>query len=194
MNTLFPVFLKLHELDLLIVGGGNVGLEKIGAVLRNSPEARVTLVAGIIRDEIKELAHAHPTVRLIERNFEWADLEQKDMVILATDQPALHEQIKAETKRRRILTNVADTPHLCDCYLGAVVQKGDLKIGISTNGKSPTLAKRIREYLEEAIPDDVQALLDNLQAFRNRLKGDFQHKIEALNELTKGFAASKEKE
>lgn len=185
MNTLYPIFLKLHELNLLIVGGGNVGLEKLTAILNNSPEAKVTLVAPFISQEVRVLASNHPYVLLKERPYQIEDLEEKHLVILATDNPTLHKEIKEETSKRFILTNVADTPNLCDLYLGSVVQKGDLKIGISTNGKSPTLAKRIREYLEESIPDEIQELMDNLQAFRNKLKGDFDHKVKALNDLTK---------
>jgi siroheme synthase-like protein len=86
---------------------------------------------------------------------------------------------------------VADTPHLCDFYLGSIVQKGDLKIAISTNGKSPTLAKRIRAFLEDVIPTDIQETMDGLEAYRNSLKGDFEAKIKALNELTKGLTFKK---
>ena len=82
------------------------------------------------------------------------------------------------------MVNVADTPELCDFYLSSVVKKGDLKIAISTNGKSPTFAKRFREVLEEILPDSLQATLDNLQQIRNKLKGDFQDKLEKLNEIT----------
>ncbi|TAE06667.1 MAG: bifunctional precorrin-2 dehydrogenase/sirohydrochlorin ferrochelatase [Bacteroidetes bacterium] len=184
MNKLFPIFLKLHEIDTLLVGGGNVGLEKLNAVLKNSPEARLTVVADRLLPEVRELICLHPQVKLHERKFEFSDLAGKQLVILATDNPDLHKEIKETTKKLGILTNVADTPHICDFYLGSVVRKGDLKIAISTNGKSPTFAKRFREYLEEALPDDIQTLLDNLQAYRNTLKGDFQHKIEALNKIT----------
>jgi siroheme synthase-like protein len=79
---------------------------------------------------------------------------------------------------------VADTPDLCDFYLGSIVKKGDLKIAISTNGKSPTLSKRMRQYLEEAIPDDIQELLDNLRLLRDQLKGDFEYKVKELNKVT----------
>jgi siroheme synthase-like protein len=115
------------------------------------------------------------------------DLDGKDIVIAATDDPQLHVRIKAEAKARRVLANVADTPHLCDFYLGSVVKKGDLKIAISTNGKSPTLAKRMREFLEAALPDTTQQLLDNLGQIRARIEGDFQAKLKALNEVTSGF-------
>ncbi|GAA4841113.1 bifunctional precorrin-2 dehydrogenase/sirohydrochlorin ferrochelatase [Algivirga pacifica] len=191
MNYLFPVFLKLEHLNTLVVGGGNVGEEKLSAILRNSPKAKVTVVATYFKEEVVELAKKHTTVTLEERSFEYDDLEGKQVVILATDNRALHEEIKAETSQRGILTNVADTPDLCDFYLGSVVQKGDLKIGISTNGKSPTLAKRIREYLEEALPDEIQELMDGLTAFRNQLKGDFAVKVKELNALTQKVMKSK---
>lgn len=186
-NNLFPVFLKLEELDTLIVGGGNVGLEKLNALLKSSPRARVTLVATTIKDEIKAIAAKVKTLRLIERNFRLRDLYAKDLVVLATDDPALHRRIKNLAKKRRLLVNVADTPGLCDFYLGSVVTKGNLKIGISTNGKSPTIAKRIREYLEEALPDDTDTLLKNMQLIRQRLKGDFADKLKTLNDLTSSW-------
>ena len=184
-NTLFPVFFKLHQLDILVVGGGYVGLEKLEAILKNSPAARVTLVAAeILQPDIYRLAEEYPHVRVVEREFRRRDLRDKDLVFLATNDRSLHEKIKKITRKRRIMTNVADTPDLCDFYLSSVVKKGDLKIAISSNGKSPTLTKRIREYLEEAIPDDVQTLLDNLKEVRNQLKGDFEYKVKKLNQVT----------
>ncbi len=189
-NLLFPVFLKLEELKLLIVGGGNVGHEKLSAVLRNSPATQITLVSKTISEEIKELALPYPNVTLYQRPFAPEDLDGKDIVIAATNDRPLNEQIKVEAKVRKVLANVADTPDLCDFYLGSVVKKGDLKIAISTNGKSPTLAKRIREFLEASLPDTTQELLDNLTQIRSRIQGDFQAKLKALNEVTSGFLKS----
>lgn len=186
-NNLFPVFLKLEALDILIVGGGNVGLEKLSGVLKSSPHARITLVAGIIRDDVRKLAEDKDHIKLVERNFQDTDLEEKDLAILATDDKELHTRIREIARKKRILINVADTPDLCDFYLGSVVTKGNLKIGISTNGKSPTIAKRIREYLEEALPENTNELLDNMQAIRARLKGDFAHKVKMMNEVTRAW-------
>ncbi len=183
-NRLFPIFLKLEQMRLLIVGGGNVGHEKLSAVLRNSPATQVTIVATWFSEETTALAARYSNVRLVEKAYEPSDLDNADLVIAATGIRDVSEQIRTEAQKRRILANVADTPDLCDFYLGSIVKKGDLKIAISTNGKSPTLAKRIREYLEEALPDSTQQLLDNLQNIRNQIKGDFQAKLEALNELT----------
>ena len=190
-NRLFPVFLKLEELNVLLVGGGNVGLEKLSAMLNNSPEAVITVVADLIRDELKAFAKDYPNVLLVERKFQYSDLENKDLLILATDNPDLHASVKRIAAERHLLCNVADTPSLCDFYLGSIVQKGDLKIGISTNGKSPTMAKRMREFLDDIIPEDIQQLLENLREIRKSIKGDFQEKIRVLNEVTEGLINKK---
>ena len=186
-NRLFPVFLKLEELDVLLVGGGNVGLEKLSAMLNNSPDTKVTMVADMFRDELREYVKDYPNVLLIERKFEFNDLDNRDLVILSTDNSVLHASIKRATTERHILCNVADTPDLCDFYLGSIVQKGDLKIGISTNGKSPTMAKRMREFLDDIIPENIQQLLENLREIRKSIKGDFQEKIRLMNKVTEGM-------
>jgi len=190
-NNLFPVFLKLESLETLIVGGGHVGFEKLSAILKNSPSASVTLVARTIQEPIRELAASHPRVKLHERNFKLWDLWDKDIVLLATDNRSLHETIRNFARTKRILVNVADTPDLCDFYLGSVVTRGNLKIGVSTNGKSPTISKRMREYLEEAIPDETNQLLDNMQKIREQIKGDFKHKVEVLNNITASWLDNK---
>jgi precorrin-2 dehydrogenase / sirohydrochlorin ferrochelatase len=183
-NNLFPVFLKLEVLETLIVGGGPVGLEKLNAILKNSPNARVTLVARHIQQPIRELAAGHLTVTLEERNFKLWDLWGKDLVLLAANNRALHETILKFARNRNLLVNVADTPELCDFYMGSVVTKGNLKIGVSTNGKSPTISKRLREYLEEAIPEETDELLNNMNRIREQLKGDLSQKMRELNRIT----------
>lgn len=194
-NVLFPVFFKLHQLEVLVVGGGYVGLEKLEALVKNSPETHITLVGKeILQKDIFTIAEQFPHVKIKERKFKRKDLRDKDLVFLATNDRKLHEKIKKMTRRRHIMTNVADTPDLCDFYLSSVVKKGDLKIAISSNGKSPTLTKRIREYLEEAIPDDVQALLDNLKEVRDQLKGDFEYKVKKLNEVTSDWLNKEKKD
>lgn len=191
-NNLFPIFLKLETLDTLIVGGGPVGLEKLNAILKNSPVARVTLVARHIHDAIRDLANRHPTVTLVERNFKLWDLWNKDLVLLAANNRALHESIVAFARSRHVLINVADTPELCDFYMGSVVTKGNLKIGVSTNGKSPTISKRLREYLEEALPEETDALLNNMTRIREQLKGDLSDKMRQLNRITSSMLSKPE--
>lgn len=186
MNTLFPIFVKFDKLPILVVGGGNVGLEKTEAIFNNCPEANVTLVAPFIKPEILETAKKHPSLKIFERNFEWQDIQNKAIIICTTDNKALHYEIYNKARELKILINVADTPDLCDFYLSSIVQKGDLKIAISTNGKSPTFAKRLKEVLNESLfSDNINELLENLGKFREKLKGDFQYKVKTLNDLTK---------
>ena len=182
-NVLFPVFLKLNRIQTLIVGGGLVGHEKVVALLKNDPNANIRLIAPEVLPQILELTR-HSKIEIIQRKLRKRDLRGVDLLILATDNYSLHQQIKQWARRRHLLTNVADTPDLCDFYLGSTVKKGDLKVGISTNGKSPTFAKRFREVLEEILPDSLPELLNQLNGIRNRLKGDFSSKVDRLNEIT----------
>ena len=186
-NDLFPIFIKLHQVNTLVVGGGNVGLEKLGALLGSDPGARVHIVALHASDAVKAFIRAFPTVRLEERAFEPGDLDDKQLVICATGDPAVNETIRRETTLRGILLNIADTPAMCDFYLSSVVTKGNLKVAISTNGKSPTLGKRLKEILSEALPEEVDEVLQHLSALRDRMKGDLPEKIRQLNEITKGL-------
>ena len=188
-NLLYPIFLKLDKVPILVVGGGNVALEKVSLMFKSSPNAMVTLIAPEIKEEILDYQGNHH-LKIKKRKFNNADLEGFQALIVATEDKLLNYQIWQEAKRRNIVVNVADTPDLCDFYLGSIVTKGDLKIAISTNGKSPTFAKRFREILEESLPEELDELIDNLQKFRNQLTGDFEHKVKKLNELTSSLVTS----
>lgn len=183
-NQLFPVFIKLNELHTLVIGAGPVGLEKLTALLNNSNRARITVVAETVIAEVSDLVAAYPSVNILQKSFEPADLDGINFVIAATNNNVLNEQIKLEANQRGLLVNVADKPELCDFYLGSIVQKGDLKIAISTNGKSPTIAKRLKEVLTESLPNGLAITLKQMQILRNMLKGDFNSKVERLNEVT----------
>lgn len=187
-NKLFPIFLKLEKLKVLIVGGGNVALEKLSAVLSNSPETDVTVVAPEVIPEIFQLALQNENIKIKDRVFFPGDLYNADIVIAATGDHDTNKIIKDEAKKREMLVNVADTPELCDFYLGSIVNKGDLKIAVSTNGKSPTLAKRMKEVLNDAIPNETQDVLDNLEIIRKKLNGNFSDKVKKLNEITSVLA------
>lgn len=182
-NNLYPIFLKMNKIQTLIVGGGNVGLEKLTFLLKSSPNSNVVMVAPFFKDEVKILAKEF-NVTLILKIYNEAFLCDKDLVIAATDNLEVNQQIYKDAKRRNVLINVADTPELCDFYLGGIVTKGNVKVAISTNGKSPTTAKRLREFFEEVLPDDVNILVENLNTYRKTLKGSFEQKVMALNKIT----------
>lgn len=182
-NNLYPIFLKMHNIQTLIVGGGNVALEKLTFLLKSSPNANVVMVAPVFKEEVKNLAD-HFNIRLIKMSYEVSFLCDKDLVIVATDNLDVNKQIYKDAKQRNLLVNVADTPEFCDFYLGGIVTKGNVKIAISTNGKSPTTAKRLRQFFEEVIPDDVNLLVENLNQYRKTIKGNFEQKVNALNKIT----------
>jgi uncharacterized protein len=192
-NELFPVFLKTHELQVLLVGGGNVGLEKLKAILLNSPETTVFVVSKEYSDAFIDFAERHETVFLEAREFEAADIEGKQLVISALNDLELSERIMNLASDAGILYNAADKPELCTFYLGSVVKKGHLKIGISTNGKSPTLAKRLKEILDEHLPDELNDSAIRLNEFRNFLKGDFTRKVRKMNKATAGLVLKAER-
>lgn len=187
-NTLYPVFLRMHQLQLLIVGAGEVAQEKLHFLLKSSPDAQITVMAPEIAPEILDLfTQTDRKISLIKRPFSPEVLDGFDIVIAATNIKALNMEVYAAAKEKKVLVNVADTPDLCDFYMGSIVTKGDLKIGISTNGKSPTFAKRFRQWLEQSLPDEVEDLLPNLKQLRDGLHLEFSQKVEYLNEVTKSL-------
>lgn len=183
-NTLFPVFLKLQELRTVLVGAGTVGHEKLSALLNNSPQATITVIAEEVSPEVIELASTFPRVKISQKTYDVADLHSASIVIAATNRPHINEQIRRDAMQLNALINVADKPELCDFYLGSIVQKGNLKIAISTNGKSPTIAKRLKEIFNDHLPSELDNTLLQMNHLRNNLQGDFQAKVKKLNEVT----------
>jgi len=189
MNTLYPIFLKLHQLKVLIVGAGEVGCEKLTFMLKSSPDANITVVAKEVLTPVRDLLEEYPDVELdIQlKAFEPGDVNGFDLVIAATNFQELNASVRAAAKAAGALVNVADTPALCDFYLGSIVTRGDLKVAVSTNGKSPTFAKRFRQWLEASLPSETSDLLEYLKAYRDQLSGDFSAKVKALNQATKNL-------
>ena len=174
---------------MLIIGGGNVALEKLNAVLSNSPNTRIRLVATHISDSIKQITRWKDNIQLIERPYTIADLTNADIVISAVDDINVSRQIKKDAIQKGKLINAADKPELCDFYLGSIVKKGNLKIAISTNGKSPTIAKRMKEVINTMIPDEMESVLNNMQTLREGINGNFDDKVKQLNDITKVLVA-----
>lgn len=183
-NLLFPIFLKLDVLKVLVVGGGAVALEKLRALLANNPDAEITLVSQEINDEIIALANDHSNIYLVKRRFLLDDLTLPNIAIVAVGDVDTSSEIAQLAKEKKVLVNVADKPALCDFYLGSIVKKGQVKIAISTNGKSPTLAKRLKVHLQEMLPEELDDLAEHLNLLRNQNHGSFAEKVDYLNKLT----------
>ena len=166
-NELFPIFLKTNELEVLLIGGGLVALEKLQALLTNSPRTLVNVVAKDFKQEFLDFAELHENVSLESGIVGPRDFLNKQLVIAAVNDVEFSAELKTMANEAGILFNAADKPDLCDFYLGSVVRKGNLKIGISTNGKSPTVAKRLKEVLDENLPDELEDSLINLNKLRH---------------------------
>jgi siroheme synthase-like protein len=194
MNTLFPIFLKADQLHFLIIGGGKVGLEKYNAIRNQSVKAKISVVAfHFIPEFLTRLQTDENAIYTLdfakEKHFTGVDI-----VISALANKDCTAYMRSVAKNLGLLFNAADQPAYCDFYLGSIVRKGDLKFAISTNGKSPTMAKRWREILDELVPDNSQQTLENLEKIRSQLTSDFEEKIKVLNELTANFVVPKKSE
>lgn len=183
-NELYPIFLKVNNLNALIVGGGNVAEEKLTFLLKSSPNARVEMISPMYREGTRHLAEKHGVI-MHKGEYHEKYLRQKHFVVATTDMPKVNEQVFADCREKSILVNVADNPPFCDFYMGGIVTKGNVKLAISTNGKSPTTAKRLRQFFEDVIPENIDDLVKNLNEYRKTIKGDFEEKVETLNTFTK---------
>ncbi|MDE0535200.1 precorrin-2 dehydrogenase/sirohydrochlorin ferrochelatase family protein [Tenacibaculum sp. L6] len=185
-NNLYPIFLKTKELEVLIVGGGFVAEEKLRFLLKSSPDAKVTMVAPFFRDETIEVAQKGEVSTIVD-SYNDTYLKEKHLVIATTNIPEVNMQVYKDCRSQHKLVNVADNPPYCDFYMGGIVTKGNVKVAISTNGKSPTTAKRLRQFFEEVIPEDINQLVKNLNSYRKTIKGNFEQKVETLNKLTESL-------
>lgn len=185
-NELYPIFLKVSQLNILIVGGGKVALEKLTFLLKSSPNAKVEMVATYYAKETITLANQFK-IKLHTEQYNVDLLIEKHMVIATTDNRLVNEQVYHDCRKQGILVNVADNPPFCDFYMGGIVTKGNVKVAISTNGKSPTTAKRLRQFFEDVIPENIDDLVKNLNEYRKTIKGNFEEKVQTLNEVTKGL-------
>jgi len=165
--VLYPVFLKLENRRVLVVGGGRVAEEKLDAVLRSATD--VTVIAPVISARIEEWARRGLIRHQAEEYREGAALDYF-LVITCTDSVAVNRQIFAECRRAGILCNAVDDPSYCDFYASAVVRRGDLQIAISTGGSSPAFAQRIRKQLEREYGPEYGPWVDWLGRMRNVLR------------------------
>ncbi len=163
---MYPVFLDIAGESCLVVGGGRVAERKVEKLLESG--ARVTVVAPEVTEQITSLA-ADKKIGLELRAYAGGEAAEYFLTVAATDDPALNRAVSGDARAARRLVNVVDVPELCNFYVPSVLRRGDLQVAVSTAGASPSLAKKIRERLEEQFPDNYARLLETLRAFRARL-------------------------
>ena len=167
--SLFPMFLKLEGRLCLAVGGGRIGEGKIASLLAS--DAQVRVVAPHATDTVAEWARAEE-ITWLQRRFDPSDLDNVFLCIAATSQPEVNEQVFRQAKRHGALCNAVDEPERCDFYYPAVVRRGDLQIAISTAGRSPALAQRLRRELEVQFGPQYKPFLNQLGHQRRKLLRD----------------------
>lgn len=164
--TYFPIQLDIRGRRCLVVGGGGVGTRKAQSLLACG--GAVTVVSPAVTEELQRLA-ARGDLALRMREYDGADLEGAFLVIGATDDETLNRRVSADAERRGILCNIADRPEKCNFILPAVVRRGDLVLTVSTSGRSPALAKKLRRSLQAQFGEEYAVLLDLMGAIRRRL-------------------------
>ena len=165
--SLFPAFLKLTNRRVLVVGGGAIAAQKIPGLLEAG--ARVHVVSPKLSPALAEYVR-NRRIEWSPKPFEPCDLDDAFLVIAATSLHDLNASVFAEADRRNILCNAVDDIDHCHFYYGSIVQRGDLQIAISTNGKSPALAQRLRKELEEQFGTEYESWLEWLGAAREALR------------------------
>jgi precorrin-2 dehydrogenase/sirohydrochlorin ferrochelatase len=175
----YPIYLDVKDRNCLVVGGGSVGTRKVETLLEC--EAKITAVAIDAAEKLKRLSESG-VIQLKERAFQSADLDGVFLVIGATDNEDLNFKIHEEAQRRGVLCNIADRPEACNFILPSIVNRGDLIIAISTSGKSPAFAKRLRRQLESQFGDEYAGFLDLMGAIRKKLLSK-DHEPEAHKHL-----------
>ncbi len=165
--TLLPVFLRLTGRPCLVVGAGTVALAKIESL--RGAEAAITVVAPEAVAQVQELAQ-QGLLRWHRRVFEAADLEGVSLVIAATNATEVNRTVYEEALRRNVICNAVDDPPNCDFYFGSVVTRGDLQVAISTAGKSPAVAQKLRREIDAQLPGDLGPWLEELGGLRREVR------------------------
>lgn len=153
----YPVFLDIADKPVVVIGGGAVAEQKIGGLL--DAGAKVTIVSPDLNETLTELRDSGRLTH-IEREYKPGDIAGYELVFVATDSRAENEKVWAEGRERRIWVNAVDDIPNCDFIMPGIVRKGDLTLAISTAGKSPAMARKVREDLETFLSEDDSALLD----------------------------------
>jgi uroporphyrin-III C-methyltransferase len=164
--NLQPIFLKLDGRPGLLVGAGNVALEKLNTLLTTG--LRIRVIAPEARREIRQFAN-EGRIEWLQRAFEPADLIGNFIVIAATDDPKVNTTVYRESVRRGILVNSVDDPPHCDFYFGSVVRRGDLQVAISTAGESPAVAQQLRREIDQQLPTDIGPWLIEVGQLRREI-------------------------
>ncbi|MEX0800014.1 MAG: bifunctional precorrin-2 dehydrogenase/sirohydrochlorin ferrochelatase [Dehalococcoidia bacterium] len=162
----YPVFLDVAGKPVVVIGGGAVAWQKVSGLLEAG--ADVTVVSPELHPEI-ESAVAGGRVRHVAREYEPGDLEGYFLAFVGTDDRSINSVVAQEGKDRRVLVNAVDDPPFCDFIMPAIARQGDLTVAVSTSGRSPAMARKMREELEAFLTEDFAVMLDLAAEVRKEL-------------------------
>jgi len=181
----FPINLDICGKTVVVIGGGAVAGQKCPPLIKAG--ALVTVIAPQLDMSLQQLRDAG-SLRHLQRDYQSGDLAGALLAFAATDQPAINRAVAVEAGQRGILLNVADAPALSSFTSPAIVSRGELLITVSTGGKSPALARQIREELAGRFGEEYEMALELLGAVREKLltvQGDSAYNKKLLNELVR---------
>jgi precorrin-2 dehydrogenase / sirohydrochlorin ferrochelatase len=164
----YPVCLvNLEDQHMVLIGGGKVAARKAMALLEAG--AQLTAISPDFVEEFSLLAEKYTALCLVKRPYQDGDLDGAFLAIAATDAPEINRAVWDEARRRGCLVNVVDDPQHCNFIVPAVLQRGEIKIAISTGGASPALARRLKERLDQVVVPEYAGLADLLAELRPEL-------------------------
>ena len=166
-TTGYPIFVKIENRNIVVIGGGSVAERKVMTLLRFG--ARVRVVSPEVTDSLASLAE-EGKIEWTKRSYETGDLHDALLAFCTCGVVKVDNQVHEEAKRENCLLNVADVPDTCDFFLPSFMQRGRLQIAVSTNGSACTEAKNIRKHLEEEYDETWEAYLDLMFDFRQLVK------------------------
>ena len=149
-----------------MVGGGSVAERKVGMLLEH--QASVTVISQTLSRGLQHLAD-QGAIQTITRNYQAGDLKGAFLVIAATDDPSINADVAGRGRKQRALVNVVDDPKASDFIVPSMVRRGDITIAISTAGKSPALARKLRTLLETTLPAEYASLASVVSEVRQEL-------------------------
>ena len=162
----FPIFLDLEGKKVIVVGGGSVAQRKIQTLIEYG--AKVEVISRDLTTQLEQLISEN-RIRQIGRQFEERHLDGAFMVIAATDDARLNHEISMMARERGVLINTVDQPEDCNFIVPSVLKRGELVIAVSTSGRSPALAKKVRESLEKAFGSEYEYLVHMMGQIRKEV-------------------------
>lgn len=167
MTHLFPIYLNLSGKNCLVIGGGPVAERKVENLLEY--EANIKLVSPQVENKIKEWSR-DGIITWLPREFAAQDLDGIFMVFVATNDGAVNQQVVELCRQRGILANAVDDPPNCDFFIPSLIRRNSLVVAISTEGKSPLFARKLREELEDVITPEYGEFVEILGELRTQIK------------------------